>query len=113
MALDIEGIKKKATPILKRAGVKRSSLFGSFARGEANKRSDIDILVECPKETSLLDFIGIKLELEKALKRKVDLVEYDVIKPRIRQSVLSSQVPILSRDPLLYIDDIKESIDQI
>ncbi len=39
--------------------------------------SDIDILVEIEKDISLLDFVGLKLEIEEALGRKVDLVEYN------------------------------------
>jgi len=44
---------------------------------------------------SLLDYIGIKLELEEALKMKVDLVEYETIKPLIREKILNEQVAIL------------------
>ncbi len=45
------------------------------------KGSDVDILVKMPDELSLFDFVGVKLELEEALGRKVDLIEYDTIKP--------------------------------
>jgi predicted nucleotidyltransferase len=44
--LTIEMIKARAIPILERYGVNRAYLFGSFARGEQNQNSDIDILVE-------------------------------------------------------------------
>jgi predicted nucleotidyltransferase len=44
---------------------------------------------------SLLDFIGIKIELEEVLKMRVDLVEYDTIKPIIKERILSEQVVIL------------------
>ena len=57
--------------------------------------SDIDILVEIKSDMSLLDYIGIKLELEEALKMKVDLVEYETIKPLIREKILNEQVAIL------------------
>jgi len=43
----------------------------------------------------LLDFVGMKLELEEAINRKVDLVEYETIKPLIREKILSEQVVIL------------------
>ena len=69
-------------------------LFGSFQRGEDNKNSDVDILVEVSKETTLFDLIDIKSELEKVLKKKVDLVEYKGIKSALRDSILSSQLPI-------------------
>ena len=95
MKNDIATIKKKAAPILKEAGVKRSSLFGSVGRGEARTTSDIDILVEPPKGMSLFGFVGLQHKLEKALGRKVDLGEYSTIKSRIKNKVLSEQVRIL------------------
>lgn len=95
METAIQKIRKKILPILKRYGVKRAAVFGSFVRGEAKKNSDIDILVEIEADISLLDFIGLKLEIEEALGRKIDLVEYSTLKPFIRERVLREQVPIL------------------
>ena len=66
-----------------------------MAKGEAKISSDVDILVEIKSDMSLLDFIGIKMELEEALKMKVDLVEYDTIKPIIKERILAQQVIIL------------------
>ncbi len=91
----IEEIKQKILPILQRYGVKRVGLFGSCVRGEMREDSDIDILVEIEKDISLLDFVGIKLEIEDALGRKIDLAEYSTIKPLIREKILSEQVTIL------------------
>lgn len=88
-------LERKILPVLKRHGAVHAGVFGSFVRGEARKTSDIDILIEIRKDISLLDFIGIKLELEEALKRKVDLVEYDTIKPLLRERILKEQVKIL------------------
>jgi len=56
--------------------------------------SDIDILVEIDKDISLLDFVGLKLEIEDALGKKVDLVEYKAIKPLLREWILNEQVVI-------------------
>ncbi|MEM7827035.1 MAG: nucleotidyltransferase domain-containing protein [Candidatus Aenigmatarchaeota archaeon] len=67
----IKDVKRKTLPILKKYGVVKAGLFGSFVRGEAKKKSDIDILVDLPKERSLLDLVGLKLELEEALKRRL------------------------------------------
>jgi predicted nucleotidyltransferase len=95
MKLDIKKIKEQILPILEPYGVKRIGLFGSFVRGEIKEDSDIDILVEIEKDISLLDFIGIKLEIEEVLGRKVDLVEYDTIKPILKERILNEQVRIL------------------
>jgi len=95
MKTHIEEIKRKILPILQRYDVKRVGLFGSFVRGQMTADSDIDILVEIKKDISLLDFVGLKLEIEEALKRKVDLVEYDTVKPLLRERILSEQEIIL------------------
>ncbi len=91
----IEEVKNKILPILQNYGVKRAGLFGSCVRNEMMKDSDIDILVEIEKDISLLDFVGLKLEIEDVLKRKVDLVEYNTIKPLRKERILSEQVIIL------------------
>ena len=91
----IEEIRRRAIPILERHGIKKAGVFGSFVKGEAKISSDVDILVEIQSDMGLLDFVGIKLELEEALGRKVDLVEYETIKPIIREKILGEQVVIL------------------
>ena len=90
----IKEIEKKIIPILKKHKAKKAGIFGSWVRGEQKKRSDVDILVELDKTLSLLDVIGIKLELEKALKKKVDLVEYNTIRKELRKNILKEEVPI-------------------
>ena len=84
----------KIIPILKKYGVSRASLFGSTARGDTHKNSDVDILVDVPKNKSLFDMMDIQFELEDVLKKKVDLVEYKGIKSAIRKNILSSQIQI-------------------
>ena len=82
--------------ILKKNGVKKASLFGSFARGEATTKSDLDLLIEFRgKKKDLLDHISLMQELEEALHRKVDLLTYKYIHPNLRERILSEQVRIL------------------
>ncbi len=95
MKMDIEEIKRKSLPILQRYGVKRIGLFGSCVRGEMRENSDVDMLVEIEKDISLLDFVGLRIEIEEALGRKVDLVEYNTIKPLLKERILKEQVVIL------------------
>ena len=92
---DMEGVKQKILPILRRHGVTKAGLFGSLVRDDVKNSSDIDVLVEIEENISLLDFVGIKIELEEATGRKVDLVEYETIKPLLRERILSEQVVIL------------------
>ena len=95
MKAHIEQIKRKILPILQRYRVKKVGLFGSYVRGEMRDNRDIDILVEIKKDISLLDFVGLKLELEESLGKKVDLVEYNTIKPVLRERILNEEVVIL------------------
>ena len=88
-------IKKKTFPIFQRYGVKRAAIFGSYARGEMRRRSDVDLLVELDENMSLLDVAGLKLDLEEALGRKVDLVEYTMLKPLLRERILREQKILL------------------
>ena len=92
---DVKKIQKQIIPVLKKAGVLRSSVFGSFARGQAKSNSDIDILVDMKKTADLLDFVRLKSNLEKKLKRKVDLVTYGNLSPFIKRKVTKEQVKIL------------------
>jgi predicted nucleotidyltransferase len=91
----LANVREIAAPILKRHGVVRAAVFGSCARGDMKPDSDIDILVEIQQDISLLDFIRIRQEISESLGREVDLVEYDSVKPRLRDEILNEQVPIL------------------
>ena len=92
----IESIKSKITDILKRNGVVKAGIFGSFARGEENENSDIDILIEVKREKfSLLDMASLKIDLEETLGRKIDLLTYSAINPHLKEYILKDEVPIL------------------
>ena len=95
MDMEIEDIKCKIVPILRRYDVKRAALFGSFVRGEQREDSDIDILVEFKDGKSLLDLVGLKIELEEALGRKVDVLTYNSLHPLLRDKILQEQKVIL------------------
>ena len=96
MKVNISALKKKINPILIKNDVKRAAIFGSYARGEAKKNSDVDILIEYGHDDkSLFDLVHLQDELEKKLKKKVDLITYDSIYHRLRENILSSQKIIL------------------
>ena len=95
MSDNIQQIAEKIRPALKRGGVLRSSIFGSVARGEDSPNSDTDILVELPPGKTLLDLVGIKIELEKELGRNVDVLTYNSLSPRLKERIEKEQVKIL------------------
>ena len=96
---EIEKIKSKITKVLKKNKVTKAGIFGSYSRGEQNKNSDIDIVVEInDNNMSLLGFIRLSRLLEELLKRKVDLVEYSAIKPRIKERILKEEIRIIWKE---------------
>lgn len=93
--MTVQEVKKQILPILKRQKVIKAAVFGSVARNEAKKGSDVDLLVKLPKRFSLFDVVGLKLELEEKLSRKVDLVEYEALHPLLKEKILKEQILIL------------------
>ncbi|MCF7910493.1 nucleotidyltransferase family protein [Candidatus Pacearchaeota archaeon] len=90
----IENIKKKIIPILKKNNVVRAGIFGSYARGEQKKNSDIDILIKTSKPLGF-KFAGIQFEIEKKINKKVDLLTYNSIHPLLRKRILKEEVRII------------------
>lgn len=74
MTYSIEEIRAKATPIAIKYGLASLSLFGSYARGEANEKSDIDFYIEKGNLKSLFEHSGLILDLEDVFDKKVDVV---------------------------------------
>ncbi len=77
--------------------VKKAYVFGSYARGDANEKSDIDILVELDYSKHIgLGFAGLWLSLKSILKKEVDLIPSD--------SVYSALKPFIEKDKLLIYE---------
>lgn len=87
-------IKPEIIKILRKNKVKKAGIFGSYVRGEQKKNSDIDIIVEPPKGVGF-GFVGIKFDLEKGIKRKVDLVTYKSLHPLLREKILKDEMRII------------------
>ncbi|HWQ76672.1 MAG TPA: nucleotidyltransferase domain-containing protein [Syntrophomonas sp.] len=75
MVYQIDEIKGKLYPIFKAAPIYRAILFGSYANGTADERSDIDILVESRGELRGLRFYGVLEDVVTTLGKNVDLIE--------------------------------------
>jgi predicted nucleotidyltransferase len=90
----LTNLKRQIVPILRRHHVRRSSVFGSVARGEERKKSDVDLLVELPRSADLFDLAGLKVELEDKLGKKVDLVEYGNIYPPLKKYILPEAITL-------------------
>ncbi len=74
---------------MSRQPVEWVAVFGSFARDEMNAESDIDVAIHFKKgaRVSLFDYVGYKQDLEELLGRKVDLVTYKYLKPRLKSYI--------------------------
>ena len=72
----------------------RIGLFGSYARGDQNVNSDVDLLVEFEENTQ--DLYDLKLQLkdffQKSLGIEIDICREKYIKPRIKKSILKETV---------------------
>jgi predicted nucleotidyltransferase len=83
-------------PELRRRGVCHLALFGSFARGDDQPDSDVDLAVEIEAghSFSLIRMKDTRLYLEDALRRRVDLGEVDSFRPEVRAAFERDKVPI-------------------
>lgn len=67
--------------------VKKLSLFGSRARGEADAQSDVDLLVEFSRRKSLLTLVALERQLSTLFRREVDLLTEAAISPYLRPRI--------------------------
>jgi predicted nucleotidyltransferase/DNA-binding XRE family transcriptional regulator len=75
-------------------GARNIRLFGSVVRGEDTAKSDIDFLVDAPKEKALSISISLQAALEDLLKCKVDVSPESIMKPNVRKAALKEAVAI-------------------
>jgi len=80
--------------IARQYGARNVRIFGSIARGEGKRDSDLDVLVELEPGRSLLDIIAIKQDLEDLLNTKVDVVTEAAVSPYIRDEVLRQAISL-------------------
>ena len=91
--LSIKQIKDRIKPIIEKHNIKDVYLFGSYARGEANNNSDVDIYCDKGDLRTLYDEIDLIDELEKALGKKVDLITigsnmHEFFKQQIEEDII-------------------------
>lgn len=87
MIKDLLKLKKKIVPVLKRNDVEFAGIFGSYARGNTRKGSDIDLIVRFGRPKSLYDLIGLERKLSRFLGARVDLGTESGIHPHIKSQI--------------------------
>lgn len=75
-------------------GVKSLGVFGSYARGQTKRGSDLDLLVEFHYAPTMFEFVRLERHLGKVLGVKVDLVMKTALKPEIGERILAEVVPV-------------------
>ena len=88
---------KKIISILKNNRISRISIFGSYARGENNLESDIDIMVKFSVKKSLLEIVKIERELYESIGIKVDLLTEKSISPYLIDKIRREEKVIYER----------------
>ncbi len=92
-----ELLQEKREDILRIAakrGAYNVRVFGSVARGEADSKSDIDILVDMEPGRSLFDLGGLLMDLQDLLGHDVDVVTERGLRERIRERVLKEAIAL-------------------
>ena len=92
----IEEIRKKSVPIAKKYGVKKLSLFGSYARGDADEKSDVDFLFKKGKILGL-EYFGFVNDLEDEFKCKIDLVSEGISDKNFLNEIKNDEVILYER----------------
>ena len=80
--------------VASKRGASNIRVFGSVARGEADSKSDIDLLVDLEPGRSLFDLGGLLMDLQDLLGYKVDVVTARGLRDRIRERVLNEAIPL-------------------
>lgn len=84
----------KILQIAARHGARKVRVFGSVARGTARRGSDVDFLVEMEDDRSLLDHAALILDLERLLKRPVDVASERGLRQPLRKEVLRDAIAL-------------------
>ena len=90
--LTIKQIKDKIKPVMDKHSIKDVYLFGSYARGEANRDSDVDIYCSSGNIKGLFELSGFIDELEVALGKKVDVVTIGSKMPEVFKKQLEEDL---------------------
>ncbi len=97
--LSVQQIKDTVTDYFKDKPVKRVYLFGSYARGDAGKESDIDMLFSLVENTRM-SYFGLAqylVDLEEKFSNKVDLVEEERVYPRLKKYIDADKILLFSK----------------
>ena len=77
--LSIDAISLMILPVAQKHGIKKVTLFGSYARGEGTEDSDVDLLIECDNIRNMKEYLIIEEGFKRAVGKNVDIVMADAL----------------------------------
>ncbi len=112
-SLEAEEIRARVISVLIKYNVKKAAIFGSAARGEMRRGSDVDMIIDAGQLSSGLKFIEIKRKLEHKLNRKVDLISYNSLDHSDLKDTILSEALVIYEKQTSIINHIMEDIVDI
>ena len=94
----LDEIKSIAAPIAKQYGVAAMYLFGSYARGEATPKSDLDFRIDKRQLRSLFQLSGMQIALEDGFQKDLDLLTTQMLTPQFLNDIRPEEVLIYAQN---------------
>lgn len=85
-------LREHKAEVVRQYRVREIGIFGSYVRGEQKERSDIDILVSFSGIPDVFKYMELEDHLKSLLRRKVDLVRKEAIRPELKKRILREAV---------------------
>ena len=90
----IEAHRSEILALAERRGIRDVRVFGSMARGDADETSDVDLLVTLPPGRTGLALGGLLMDVQKLLRRRVEVLTEHALHPALRERILREAEPL-------------------
>jgi predicted nucleotidyltransferase len=101
----IDEIRELIVPVAKKHGIKRVFLFGSYARGDADSSSDIDLRIDTPNISTLFELGEVYADFEEAIGKSLDLVTTETLRNNIDDPLTRSFIKSIRKDEILLYEE--------
>ncbi|AMK14781.1 hypothetical protein YLM1_0221 [Methanobrevibacter olleyae] len=98
MVVTVEDIQKRIIPIVMKYGINSISLFGSYAKGNANEDSDLDFVMDKGELRGLIQYISLVEDLEEEFNCHVDLVSKGSSNKKFLNAIKKDEVLLYERE---------------
>ena len=94
----LDEIRHIAAPIAARHGVDALYLFGSYARGDATPKSDLDFRIEKGRIRTLYQLAGFEMEMEESFDKRLDVLTTQMLSEQFLQSIRPEEILIYAKN---------------